>query len=88
MSDRLLNLDRSAVGMAVGTAWPVNQAGLAVLLVAGPPAIGGRARDAHLSRDMGNRTTTGDALDQDQPSGRGQPGVSVDHRGTSEALGA
>jgi hypothetical protein len=65
--------------MGMGAAGPVDQAGLAVLAKAGPPAVGGGARGAHLGRDVRDRAASRDALAQDHPSGRGQPGVSVGH---------
>ena len=65
--------------VAVGDAGPIVQASEAVLAVAGPPAVGGRAGDAHLGGDVGGGTASGDALAQDKPSCRGEPGVSVGH---------
>ena len=55
-----------------GDAGPIDQPGLAELLVAGPPAVGGGARDAHLVGDVGDRPSRlgGDPLDQGQPSRR------------------
>ena len=66
-------------GVMVGDAGPVVKAGLATLAVAGPPAVGAGAGDAHLGRDMGDGAASGDALAQDQPSRRRQPGVNVGH---------
>jgi hypothetical protein len=68
-----------SVGMGVGGTGPVVKAGLAVLAVADPPAIGGGAGDAHLGGDVGGEAATGDALAQDQPSRWGEAGVSVGH---------
>ena len=47
--------------VVVGGARPV---GLAEVTVAGPPAVGGGAGDAHLGRDMG-RPASGEGLAQD-----------------------
>ena len=71
-------LEAPAVGGG-GGAGPVDQAGLAVLAIAGPPAVGGGAGDAHLRSDMGRRPASGDALAQDEPSGWGEAGVNVGH---------
>src|SRR5215207_11404418 len=72
-----------AVGRDAG---PVDQASLAELLVAGPPAVGGGPGDAHLVGDVGDRAPglDTDPLDQRQSSGWGQPGVSVGHEASDE----
>src|SRR4029453_18542526 len=69
-----------------GDAGPIDQASLAELLVAGPPAGGGGPGDAHLAGDVGERPPGlgGDPPDQGQSSGWGQPGVSVGHEASSE----
>src|SRR5512132_1407586 len=71
-----------------GDAGPVDQAGLAQLLVAAPPAVGRGPGDAHLMGDVGDRPPRlgGDPTDQGQPSRWGQPGVSVGHEASSERV--
>src|SRR5215207_6583555 len=60
------------VGRRLGWVWAVLgrswQAGRAVLLVAGPPAVGAGAGDAHFAGDVGDGAASGDALAQQQPS--------------------
>jgi hypothetical protein len=82
----LLNPGGGPPGAVRGDAGPVDQAGLAELLVAAPPAVGGGPGDAHLVGDMGDRPSGlgGDAPDQGQSSGWGQPGVSVGHEASDE----
>jgi hypothetical protein len=84
--DALFDLGGGPPGAVGGDAGPVDQAGLAELLVAGPPAVGGGAGDAHLVGDVGDRPSrlSGDPSDQGQPSRRGQPGVSVRPEASSE----
>jgi hypothetical protein len=84
--DALLQLGGGPPGAVGGDAGPVDQAGLAELLVAGPPAVGGGAGDAHLVGDVGDRPSRvgGDPADQGQSSRRRQPGVSVRHEASSE----
>jgi hypothetical protein len=80
LQDGCFQLGWGSVGVVVvGAAGPIREASLAVLAGAGPPAVGAGARDAHLGGDMGDGAASGDALAQDHPSGRGQPGVSVGH---------
>src|SRR5215204_6500534 len=64
-------------GMAVGPAGPIHQAGLALLAIAGPPAISTGTGDPHLGRDRGDRAASRDTPAQDHPSDRGEAGVSV-----------
>jgi hypothetical protein len=53
--DALLQLGGGPPGAVGGDAGPVDQAGLAELLVAAPPAVGGGPGDAHLVGDVGDR---------------------------------
>ena len=78
-ADLGLHRRRDLVRMAVGAAWPVDEPARASLPVAGPPAVGTGTGDAHLGSDVSGGTASGDALAQDQPSRRGQAGVSVGH---------
>src|SRR5829696_4353976 len=75
--DVLLEVGGGSPGAVGGDAGPVDQAGLAELLVAAPPAGGGGAGDTHLVGDVGDRPSRvgGDPADQDQSS-----------RGVSRAL--
>src|SRR5829696_7413197 len=84
--DVLLEVGGGSPGAVGGDAGPVDQAGLAELLVAAPPAGGGGAGDTHLVGDVGDRPSRvgGDPADQDQSSRRRQPGVSVGHEASSE----
>jgi hypothetical protein len=56
---------RAPGGVMVGDAGPVMEAGLAVLAVASPPAVGAGSGDAQLGSDLGGRAASGDALAQD-----------------------
>ena len=67
-ADLGLDAGGDLAGVGVGGAGPVVQAGLAQLLVAGPPAVGAGAGDAHLAGGVGDGTASGDALAQQQPS--------------------
>lgn len=75
--DAALGRARRAVGAAVRTAGPVEQACIAFRQPAPPPAVGGLAGDPHLSGDMGDRAPGGDALGEDAPSRGGELGVTV-----------
>ena len=75
---RLLGLNSH---LATSGAGPVDQPGRAVLLEASPPAVGARAGNAHLDRNVRDRPAGLDAPAQQQPSRWGQAGVSVDHQG-------
>jgi hypothetical protein len=70
--DALLQPDGSPARAVRWNAGTVDQPGLAELLVAGPPAVGGSAGDAHLVGDVGDRPPWlgGDPLDQGQSSDR------------------
>jgi site-specific DNA recombinase len=87
--DALLEAGGGPLGAVGGDAGPVDQAGLAQLLVAVPPAVGGGARDAHLVGDVGDRPSrlSGDPLHQGQPSSRGQARVSVSHEASELSEG-
>ena len=64
--DPLLQVDWSSMGAAMRDAGPVDQPGLAELLVAGPPPGRGGAGDPHLMGDLGDRARIGlDPPDQD-----------------------
>jgi hypothetical protein len=69
-----------------GDAGPVDQARLAQLLVAGPPAVGSGPGDARFMGDVGDRPPglSGDPTNQGRPRRWGQPGVSVAHEASSE----
>jgi hypothetical protein len=67
--DALLEPSGGPPGAVGGDAGPVDQAGLAELLVAAPPAVGSGPGDAHLVGDVGGRPSRvgGDPSDQGQP---------------------
>ena len=67
--DALLEPSGGPPGAVGGDAGPVDQAGLAELLVAAPPAGGSGPGDAHLVGDVGGRPSRlgGDPSDQGQP---------------------
>jgi hypothetical protein len=71
--DALLEVGGGPPGAVGGDAGPVDQARLAELLVAAPPAVGGGPGDAHFVGDVGDRPPRlgADAPDQGQSSGWG-----------------
>ena len=65
--------------MRVSDARVVDEARRPLLTESSPPPPRSRARDAHLRRDMRDRTPRTNELNHDQPAGRSQPGITVRH---------
>jgi hypothetical protein len=74
-------IERSSLAMDAAAA--VEQALLALAPVAVPPLRAGLAADARRGRRSAHRPTAGDAFDQDQPTTRREPRVSMRHEGPS-----
>src|SRR6187551_2574951 len=80
-----LQVGWGSLGAAMRDAGPVDQPGLAELLIAAPPTRRGRPGDPHLVGDVSDRARIGlDPPDQDASSRRGQAGVSVRHEASDE----
>lgn len=78
-ADLRLSHCRSPVRRRAGSAGTVVQAGLALCSPSAQPLVGRGPRDAHLGRDMRDRTAGTDTLDQQSPAVNSQPGITVGH---------